>query len=339
MELLEAMRTTFSCRDFTDEPVTDDQLHRILDVARFAPSGGNRQGAHVVVVRDREMRQRLGDLCGPTMRLYAAQGAAGENPFNTVVESMVDAEAVMAAEDPGDTAAGRSGLFENLGDVAVVLVVSVDLSVVASMDKDLDRVGLVTGASVYPLVWNILLAARTEGLAGVVTTAVVPAEDEVRDFLACRTPMLWRRCCPSACRFVNSRNCRGVRWRISPQWIGSTASGSATDPKSRRERRRGTGYHRPPDRPVDWSCGTGDRRGGTGILLTVGARTHPYSDKSDHAGTDRRDRTTRGLCPLPRSVGVVGRGGLSDRSDPTGLGCGPRGSTPPDQPGQGCGKR
>ncbi|MDG1464970.1 MAG: nitroreductase family protein, partial [Acidimicrobiales bacterium] len=58
--LLEAMRTTFSCRDFTDAPVTDDQLHRILDAARFAPSGGNRQGSHVVVVRDRSLRQRLG---------------------------------------------------------------------------------------------------------------------------------------------------------------------------------------------------------------------------------------------------------------------------------------
>ena len=123
MELLEAMRTTFSCRDFTDEPVTDDQLHRILDAARFAPSGRNRPGAHVVVVRAREVRQRLGDLCGPTMRLYAAQGAAGENPFNTVVESAVDATAVMAVEDPGDTAAWQPGLFENLGDVPVVLVV------------------------------------------------------------------------------------------------------------------------------------------------------------------------------------------------------------------------
>jgi len=181
-DLLEAMRTTFSCRDFTDEPVTDDQLHRILDAARFAPSGGNRQGAHVVVVRDREVRQRLGELCGPTMRLYAAQGAVGETPFNTVVASTVDAEEVLArtGEDPGDTA---SGLFGYLGDVPVVLVVSVDLATVASMDKDLDRVGLVTGASVYPLVWNILLAARTEGLAGVVTTAVVPAEGEVRSLL------------------------------------------------------------------------------------------------------------------------------------------------------------
>lgn len=180
--LLEVMRTTFSCRDFTDDPVTDDQLHRILDSARFAPSGGNRQGAHVVVVRDRAVRQRLGELCGPTMRLYEAQGAAGETPFSTVVESTVDADAVLArtGDDTTDTA---TGLFDRLGDVPVVLVVSVDLATVASMDKDLDRVGLVTGASVYPLVWNILLAARTEGLAGVITTAVVPAENEVRDLL------------------------------------------------------------------------------------------------------------------------------------------------------------
>ena len=180
-DLLEVMRTTFSCRDFTDAPVTDDQLHRILDAARFAPSGGNRQGSHVVVVRDRSLRQRLGELCGPTMRLYAAQGAAGETPFNTVVESAVNPEAVMADDDSTHT--GPPDLFERLGEVPVVLVVTVDLSVVASMDKDLDRVGVVTGASVYPLVWNILLAARTEGLAGVVTTAVVPAEGEVRSLL------------------------------------------------------------------------------------------------------------------------------------------------------------
>jgi len=60
---------------------------------------------------------------------------------------------------------------------------TVDLATVASMDKDMDRVGLVTGASVYPLVWNILLAARAEGLGGVLTTAVAPAEAEVRSLL------------------------------------------------------------------------------------------------------------------------------------------------------------
>jgi nitroreductase len=177
MDLQEAMRTTFACREFTDDPVSDEVLHRILDVARFAPSGGNRQGGHVVVVRDKGVRQRLGELCVPTLRLYAAQVAAGESPFNTVVPSAVDVAAAL------DTPTDRFALFEHLGDVPVALVVSVDLAEVASMDKDLDRVGLVTGASIYPLVANILLAARAEGLGGVVTTAVVPAEAEVRHLL------------------------------------------------------------------------------------------------------------------------------------------------------------
>jgi nitroreductase len=177
MDLQEAMRTTFACREFTDDPVSDEVLHRILDVARFAPSGGNRQGGHVVVVRDKGVRQRLGELCVPTLRLYAAQVAAGESPFNTVVPSAVDVATAL------DTPTEPFALFEHLGDVPVALVVSVDLAAVASMDKDLDRVGLVTGASIYPLVWNILLAARAEGLGGVVTTAVVPAEAEVQHLL------------------------------------------------------------------------------------------------------------------------------------------------------------
>ena len=177
MDLQEAMRTTFACREFTDDPVSDEVLHRILDVARFAPSGGNRQGGHVVVVRDKGVRQRLGELCVPTLRLYAAQVAAGESPFNTVVPSAVDVATAL------DTPTEPFALFEHLGDVPVALVVSVDLAAVASMDKDLDRVGLATGASIYPLVWNILLAARAEGLGGVVTMAVVPAEAEVQHLL------------------------------------------------------------------------------------------------------------------------------------------------------------
>ena len=47
----------------------------------------------------------------------------------------------------------------------MVLVVTVDLRYVAAMDQHLHRIGVVSGASVYPLVWNILLAARNEGTA------------------------------------------------------------------------------------------------------------------------------------------------------------------------------
>jgi nitroreductase len=177
MELTEAMRTTFACREFTDEPVSDEVLHRILDVARFAPSGGNRQGGHVVVVRDPAVRRRLGELVQPTLRVYAAQAAAGETPFNSVHPTAIDVEA--ALRTPTDILP----MFDHLDEVPVVLVVTVDLAKVASVDKDLDRVGLDTGASIYPLVWNILLAARAEGLGGVLTTLIGPAEADVQALL------------------------------------------------------------------------------------------------------------------------------------------------------------
>ena len=177
MELTEAMRTTFACREFTDEPVSDEVLHRILDVARFAPSGGNRQGGHVVVVRDPAVRRRLGELVQPTLRVYAAQAAAGETPFNSVHPTAIDVDA--ALRTPTDILP----MFDHLDEVPVVLVVTVDLAKVASVDKDLDRVGLDTGASIYPLVWNILLAARAEGLGGVLTTLIVPAETDVQALL------------------------------------------------------------------------------------------------------------------------------------------------------------
>lgn len=65
MELYDVMRTTFACREFTGEPVPDAVLHRIVDNARFAPSGGNRQGWRIINVTDPDIRQRLADLSLP----------------------------------------------------------------------------------------------------------------------------------------------------------------------------------------------------------------------------------------------------------------------------------
>ena len=50
----------------------------------------------------------------------------------------------------------------------------------AAVDRDLPRYTLVGGASIYPFVWSVLLAARAEGLSGVVTTMPVRREPEVR---------------------------------------------------------------------------------------------------------------------------------------------------------------
>ena len=177
MDLFEVMIRTFACREFQDEEIEDEVIHRILDNARFAPSGGNRQGAHVIVVKDSEKKRKLGQLCGPTLLLYAAQQKAGEVPFNTVELSSISEQEI-------DTSSVHDfEMFNRLEEVPLLLVISIDLSGVASMDKDLERIGIVTGASIYPFVWNILLAARNEGLGGVITTAVVPEEESVREIL------------------------------------------------------------------------------------------------------------------------------------------------------------
>src|SRR5213592_3161697 len=82
MDLDEAMRTTFSAREFTADPLPDAALADILDRARFAPSGGNRQGWKVIVVRDNATREALARLTEPAaierteplMRLGALDG-------------------------------------------------------------------------------------------------------------------------------------------------------------------------------------------------------------------------------------------------------------------------
>ena len=177
MELYDVMRTTFAAREYTDDPVDDETLHRIFDSARFAPSGGNRQGGKIIVVRDDAMKRRLGQLCFPAARVYLAQRAAGESPWNAVIPSELDLEAIARSD------AAPLPIFVNLDTAPVVLVATVDLRLVASTDKELDRIGVISGGSIYPLVWNILLGARNEGLGGVLTTIIASAEPEVQSLL------------------------------------------------------------------------------------------------------------------------------------------------------------
>jgi len=176
VELYDVMRTTFAAREFTGDPLPDEVLSRILDNARFAPSGGNRQGAHITVIRDAGVRRRLAELGAPAARRYFAQLLAGENPWNSVRPSGLSRDAIDSTDIP-DT------FVTPIASAPVVLVISVDLGVVAALDQDLDRVGLAGGASVYPLVWNILLAARDEGFGGTITTMAIAAEDQVRDLV------------------------------------------------------------------------------------------------------------------------------------------------------------
>lgn len=179
MELREALRTTGAVREFSDEPVADDVVRRLLDTARFAPNGGNRQAWRVVLVRDPELRSRLRDLYLRGWYPYLAMTAAGLTPWAPVTDRPAEQEALASAPAVAEAAArGPGGFAEHLDRVPVLLVVLADLRRLAAVDRDLDRYTLVGGASVYPFVWSLLLAARDEGLGGVITTMACGAEVE-----------------------------------------------------------------------------------------------------------------------------------------------------------------
>jgi nitroreductase len=173
VDLYDVMRTTFAVREFTGEPLPDRTLYRILDHARFAPSGGNRQSVRIIVVRDRQTRDRLAELSVAGAQRYVAQLGIGEAPWNPLRPSSVPAADVDTTEVP-------DAFIAPLRGASVVLVVCLDLRYVAATDQDLGRVGVVSGASVYPLVWNILLATRGEGYGGNLSTMVVPQEPQVQ---------------------------------------------------------------------------------------------------------------------------------------------------------------
>lgn len=146
MELREALYTTRAMRRVSDRPVGSDAIARILDAAIRAPSGSNAQNWRIVVVTDPGVRQRLGPL------------------YREAYEVLT-----------GTVYAGRREVAEQAGDEPI-------LRVMRSSDwlaENFEAVPLwlmffsrndSTGSSIYPAVWNAMLAARGEGLGTCLTT-------------------------------------------------------------------------------------------------------------------------------------------------------------------------
>ena len=178
METREALRTTGAVREFDGAPIGRRTIYDLLDTARFAPSGGNRQCWRVVVVEDPEKRRALRDAYLPGWYEYLAIASAGLVPFAVVTDR--DKESVALRDAPAKAARakeGGGGFAEHLDEVPALLVVLADLRSVAAMDRDDSSRTFVGGASVYPFAWSILLAARDAGLGGVLTTMVRRRDD------------------------------------------------------------------------------------------------------------------------------------------------------------------
>ena len=185
MELNQALRSTGAVRDFRPDPVPDDVLYGLLDTARFAPNGGNRQAWRVIVVRDPATKLALRELYLPGWYEYLAQRDAGLTPFAPVTDR--DAEAAARARADEYAAAATSaepGFAERIHEVPALLVLLADLHDLAALDRDLGRYTLVGGASIYPFAWSLMLAAHDAGLGGVMTTVAIRREAELRELFA-----------------------------------------------------------------------------------------------------------------------------------------------------------
>ena len=179
MHLRDALRTTGAVREFDDRPIADEVLAEVLDDARFAPSGGNRQSWRVVVVRDPDVRRQIGDLYRAGWYEYVAATNAGLVPWAPITDRAAEAAAFERGRDRAAAHEPLSGLAADIDHAPAVLVVLADLRYLAAIDRDLDRYSLVGGASIYPFAWSVLLAARERGIAGVMTTVLVRHEPEV----------------------------------------------------------------------------------------------------------------------------------------------------------------
>jgi nitroreductase len=60
--VLRALRKTRQIRSFTDEPVSEDDLHAILEVSRWTGSSMNTQPWQFIVVRDADVRRQIGEI-------------------------------------------------------------------------------------------------------------------------------------------------------------------------------------------------------------------------------------------------------------------------------------
>ena len=133
------------------------------------------------MVKDQELRRSIRDLVVFGWREYVAFVEAGEVPFGPGPDgrpnrSDIDLDAARAVPRPAP-------FVDELDRVPALLVIGAHLPSLAVLDWGLDRQSIVGGGSIYPFAQNLLLAARDEGLGGVLTSFLARQEEAARAVL------------------------------------------------------------------------------------------------------------------------------------------------------------
>ncbi len=143
-------------RRFTDAPVDDATVERLLDAAVRAPSAENRQPWEFIVVRDAAIRNALGDLM---TRAWDSGGRQWSEP-RISEHLLADVE---------------SGMHGGFAGAPVMIVAAADLARTTEAT---------VGSSLFPAIQNLLLAASALGLGSALTTIATSFGSELRELLA-----------------------------------------------------------------------------------------------------------------------------------------------------------
>jgi nitroreductase len=163
MDIFDVINTNRAIRRFKPAPVPQEVLDQILEAAVRAPSGGNSQRWHFLVLRDPEVRAKVGGWYGQAyMEHYDPIASAA------------------AATSPARARIYRSSryLAEHMGEEPPVLILVCSDRPPGALDP-----GRMAGASVYPAIQNLMLAARALGLGTCLTTIHQHNEVSIKEYL------------------------------------------------------------------------------------------------------------------------------------------------------------
>ena len=159
-DLFDIMSTTRAMRRLKPDPVPDELVRKILEAGVCAASGGNRQHWRFLVVKDRAIKEKV------------------QHYYKRALDEVVGPRYRTSAPPPGVT---REQYDRQHAAVAYLTAHfhEAPIWIVACLEGGEGALSRSSGASIYPAVPNMLLAARALGLGGTLTTRHLQYEKEV----------------------------------------------------------------------------------------------------------------------------------------------------------------
>ena len=163
-DLFDIMRTTRAMRRLKPDPVPDELVRRILEAGSYAANGGANQRWRFLVIKDRSIKERV------------------QVWYKKAYDEVVGPRYANSAPPPGSS----PGRYRRQHDAVEYLTDhyhEAPVWIVACMEGGDGLPDRALGASIYPAVQNMLLAARALGLGSTLTSRHLMHAEEVEEIL------------------------------------------------------------------------------------------------------------------------------------------------------------